>query len=207
MNPYSVLPVWSFNGPSRHDGFNVVRFANLYWLVTVSGFQGSGCGGYGTCPAVSPAACRCVVFGGKEKDYSFSLAVSTTPWNILATRCRVSSRTITRDENASLDRSERRIHTTNSHVLHVAHPRLCDSLSAAGFQLALRSQIEAPSCGSRTLSSHQQRMQGFRENGRKAIQDCGSRAGGPSPCSLWPSGLRRTGKATFAHLNQLVEEY
>ena len=92
MNPYNVLPVWSFNGPSRHDGFNVVRFANLYWLVTVSGFQGSGCGGRRIQPTFSPAECRCVVFGGKEVLYRFCLAVSTTSWNILSTRFRVSSK-------------------------------------------------------------------------------------------------------------------
>ena len=52
------LPVWSFNGPSRQDGVVLVRFANLYWLVTVSGFQGSSCGGFPAYPAVLPAASR-----------------------------------------------------------------------------------------------------------------------------------------------------
>lgn len=36
----------------------MVRYANLYWLVTVSGFQGSGCSGFPAYPAVLPAACR-----------------------------------------------------------------------------------------------------------------------------------------------------
>jgi hypothetical protein len=51
------LPVWSFNGPSRPTGYVLVRYANLYWLVTVSGFQGSSCSGFPTYPAVLPAAC------------------------------------------------------------------------------------------------------------------------------------------------------
>ena len=51
------LPVWSFDGPSRPTGYVLVRYANLYWLVTVSGFQGSSCSGFPTYPAVLPAAC------------------------------------------------------------------------------------------------------------------------------------------------------
>ena len=39
-------------------GFVLVRFANLYWLVTVSGFQGSSCSGFPAYPAVLSAACR-----------------------------------------------------------------------------------------------------------------------------------------------------
>ena len=56
------LPVWSFDGPSRQDGVSVVRFANLYWLVTVSGFQGSSCSGFPTYPAVLSAARRQKLF-------------------------------------------------------------------------------------------------------------------------------------------------
>lgn len=52
------LPVWSFNGPSRPTGYVLVRYANLYWLVTVFGFQGSSCSGFPAYPAVLPAACR-----------------------------------------------------------------------------------------------------------------------------------------------------
>ena len=39
-------------------GLVLVRFANLYWLVTVSGFQGSSCSRFRLLPAVLPAACR-----------------------------------------------------------------------------------------------------------------------------------------------------
>ena len=37
-----VMPVWSVCRPSRHDGFIVDPRCEPYWLVTVSGFQGSG---------------------------------------------------------------------------------------------------------------------------------------------------------------------
>jgi hypothetical protein len=56
LNPYNVLPVWSFDGPSRHDGFIVWFALRTYWLVTVSGFQGSDCGGFPAYPAVLSAA-------------------------------------------------------------------------------------------------------------------------------------------------------
>jgi len=58
-------------------GFVLVRFANLYWLVTVSGFQGSGCSGFPAYPAVLPAACRQTRVGGKEIQYALTLTVST----------------------------------------------------------------------------------------------------------------------------------
>ena len=44
--------------PLGMTGFVLVRFANLYWLVTVSGFQGSSCSGFPAYPAVLSAACR-----------------------------------------------------------------------------------------------------------------------------------------------------
>ena len=77
------LPVWSFDGPSRQDGVSVVRFANLYWLVTVSSFQGSGCSGFPAYPAVLPAACRRTRIGGKEIHYATASNVSTVMSNFL----------------------------------------------------------------------------------------------------------------------------
>ncbi len=44
--------------PLDLTGLVLVRFANLYWLVTVSGFQGSSCSRFRLLPAVLPAACR-----------------------------------------------------------------------------------------------------------------------------------------------------
>jgi len=44
--------------PLGKTGLVLVRFANLYWLVTVSGFQGSSCSRFPTLPAVFSAACR-----------------------------------------------------------------------------------------------------------------------------------------------------
>ena len=58
MDPYYCQPVWSFDRPSRHDGFIVWFALRTYWLVTVSGFQGSDCGGLSTYPAVLSAARR-----------------------------------------------------------------------------------------------------------------------------------------------------
>ena len=79
------LPVWSFDGPSRPTGYVLVRYANLYWLVTVSGFQGSSCSGFPTYPAVLPAACCLTCVSGKEIHYAFAPPVSTTSRNIFST--------------------------------------------------------------------------------------------------------------------------
>ena len=64
-------------------GFVLVRFANLYWLVTVSGFQGSGCSGFPAYPAVLPAACHRTRIGGKEIPYATASNVSTDKSNFL----------------------------------------------------------------------------------------------------------------------------
>ena len=71
------LPVWSFDGPSRPTGYVLVRYANLYWLVTVSGFQGSSCSGFPTYPAVLPAAC-CLACVKRQGD---TLLIRTTRVN------------------------------------------------------------------------------------------------------------------------------
>ena len=39
------LSVWPFDRPSRSTGSCVIRFSRTYWLVTVSGFQGSSAAG------------------------------------------------------------------------------------------------------------------------------------------------------------------
>jgi hypothetical protein len=44
--------------PLGLTGLVLVRFANLYWLVTVSGFQGSSCSRFRQLPAGLSAACR-----------------------------------------------------------------------------------------------------------------------------------------------------
>ena len=41
-SPSCVSSVWPFDWPSRCDGYVCGFFTNPYWLVTVSGFQGSG---------------------------------------------------------------------------------------------------------------------------------------------------------------------
>jgi hypothetical protein len=58
LNRNSCQPVWSFDRPSRLDGFIVWFAMRTYWLVTVSGFQGSSCGGFPAFPAVLPTACQ-----------------------------------------------------------------------------------------------------------------------------------------------------
>ncbi len=62
MDPYSVCRFGLLMDPLDKTGLVLVRFANLYWLVTVSGFQGSSCSGFPTYPAVLPAACRLTLF-------------------------------------------------------------------------------------------------------------------------------------------------
>ena len=69
--------------PLGKTGLVLVRFANLYWLVTVSGFQGSGCSGFPAYPAVLPAARRQTRVGGKEIYYARSAPVSTALLNFL----------------------------------------------------------------------------------------------------------------------------
>ena len=71
------LPVWSFDGPSRQDGVLCWFAMRTYWLVTVSGFQGSSCGGFPAYPAVLPAAHHPLAFGGKEIHYALTLVLST----------------------------------------------------------------------------------------------------------------------------------
>jgi hypothetical protein len=58
LSPYYVCRFGLLMDPLGKTGYVLVRYANLYWLVTVSGFQGSSCSGFPAYPAVLPAACR-----------------------------------------------------------------------------------------------------------------------------------------------------
>lgn len=60
-----------------------------YWLVTVSGFQGSSSAGKRTVfPGVFPAVFVPPVSGGEELLYAFLVAVSTTSFNEFRTTLR-----------------------------------------------------------------------------------------------------------------------
>ena len=73
--------------PLGKTGLVLVRFANLYWLVTVSGFQGSGCSGFPAYPAVLPAARHRTRVGGKEIYYALTPTVSTGSSNLFRPTC------------------------------------------------------------------------------------------------------------------------
>ena len=95
------LPVWSFDGPSRQDGVLCWFAMRTYWLVTVSGFQGSSCGGFPAYPAVLPAAHHPLAFGGKEIHYALALVLSTGfPEFFRVCSMRTSSGTSAEDKDA-----------------------------------------------------------------------------------------------------------
>ncbi len=155
------LPVWSFDGPSRPTGYVLVRYANLYWLVTVSGFQGSSCSGFPTYPAVLPAACRlaCV------KRQGDTLLIRTTRVNNFSEHfldhilVGVPSQI---RESKSASRSSRKA-STGQHVGRVtaAPLLLCDRLRTAfRFQHALRSPVGSGGAATK-ITTHPHGAQGF----------------------------------------------
>ena len=133
-----------------------------YWLVTVSGFQGSSCSGFPAYPAVLPAACRlsCVRRQGDtirtrpEAVNGLSEVFSSTSRGDFRRR-------IPETKNAS------RIHRKASERRSTAYLRLLCSLwfrlpiPPTGFQHTLQclSRLSAARC--RTVSATAQRRKGF----------------------------------------------
>jgi len=157
-----------------------------YWLVTVSGFQGSSCSGFPAYPAVLPAACRlsCVRRQGDtirtrpEAVNGLSEVFSSTPRGSFRRR-------IQETKNAS------RNHRKASERRSTASLRLLTSLwfrlpiPPTGFQHTLQclSRLSAARC--RTVSATAQRRKGFitgslyLPTNRPRLTPCGPRVSSP----------------------------
>ena len=168
------------------------------WLVTVSGFQGSSCGGFPAYPAVLPAACRlsCVRRQGDtirtrpEAVNGLSEVFSCAPRGDFRHR-------ILETKNAS------RIHRKASERRSTAYLRLLCSLwfrlpiPPTGFQHTLQclSRLSAARC--RTVSATAQRRKGFITGSlylpmnRPRLTRCGPRVSRPAKRSrAGRTGLR-----------------
>ena len=77
MDPYYVSSVWSFNGPSRHDGFVLVRYANLIGLSQYPVFKVQAAADSLHILRFCPLRAACLAFGGKEIQYALALRLST----------------------------------------------------------------------------------------------------------------------------------
>jgi hypothetical protein len=156
------LPVWSFDGPSRPTGYVLVRFANLYWLVTVSGFQGSSCSGFPTYPAVLPAAC-CLACVKRQGD---TLLIRTTRVNNLSEHFfgQLSADVPSQmRDSKSASRSSRKA-LAGQHVNRVtaASRLLCDRLRTAfRFQHALRSPVGSGGAATKITTARAYSARGF----------------------------------------------
>ena len=83
------MPVWSVSRPSRIDGFMWIRIANPYWLVTVSGFQGSGAAGNSrSFPAVFPPSTSPILFRRRGRTLRIPLQPVNSFFRAICARCR-----------------------------------------------------------------------------------------------------------------------
>ena len=162
MDPYYVLSDWSVNGPSRHDGFVLVRYANLIGLSQYPVFKVQAAADSLHILRFCPLRTACVVFGGKEIQYALALRLSTGCLKFFASTSRGDfRRRILETTNAS------RTHRKASKRRSTASLRLLSSLwfrlpiPPTGFQHTLQclSRLSAARC--RTVSAPARGRKGF----------------------------------------------
>jgi hypothetical protein len=147
--------------PLGKTGYVLVRYANLYWLVTVSGFQGSSCSGFPAYPAVLPAACRLCCVRRQGGTLRIRLDRVNSFSELFSDQLTAGVPSPDRDTN-NASRSFRKAFAAQ-HVDRVpaACPLLCDRLRAAfRFQHALRSPSGSGGAATK-ITTRPHRAQGY----------------------------------------------
>ena len=173
MNPYYVLPDWSFNGPSRHDGFSVVCFANLTGLSQYPVFKVQAAADLPCVLRFCPLRATVCCFGGEEVHYAFASTVSTASRNFSRPCCSRGSCAQSSETNNASRLSRKALAGQHVYRVLAASVLLCDRLRTAfRFQHALRSPVGSGGAATKITT----RPHGVQEHVRRLryFEDCRS---------------------------------